>query len=292
MVQQNSMNAYEPPQALASRFVMVGDVRTHYLEAGQGESVILLHSAEYGGRADFSWRYNLDALAEHFHVYAPDLLGFGQTDKLYSFTNQEIFRIQHIRRFMDILGIEDAHFIGNSFSGGLIQRVASTNPTSWNIRSIISVSGGGNSPNNRYREILNGYDGSREHMREILKVLFWDDSWWSDEMVDERWHASIEPGAWEAISAARLARPGLKRPFRSQQADVSNIKCPILVVGGDRDLLREPGCWEDLHRKIPHSELHIFTPSRHCPHIEHAAQFNRLAIDFLQRHSTGSFAAR
>ena len=284
MTQGSSISPSKSPPGIASRFAMVGDVRTHYLEGGQGDLVILLHSAEYGGRAEFSWRYNLGALAEHFHVYAPDILGFGRTDKLYSFTNQESFRIQHIRHFMETLCIPAAHFIGSSFSGGLIQRVATTRPTLWNIQSIISVNGGGNSPNNKYRQIMNSYDGTREHMREILKVLFWNERWWSDEMVEERWQASIEPGAWEAVSAARLTRPGMERPFRSEQVDVSKFQSPILIVGGDQDLLREPGCWEDLHRRIPHSGLQIFAPSRHFPHIEHAEQFNRLAIDFLQRH--------
>ena len=58
---------------------------------------------------------------------------------------------------------------------------------------------------------------------------------------------------------------------------------PTLVVGGDRDLLREPGCWEGLHRRIPGSELKVYSPARHCPHVEFAEDFNRLAIDFLTR---------
>lgn len=274
------------PPGITSRYVMVGDIRTHYLEGGQGEPVILLHSAEFGGRAEFSWRYNLGALAEHFHVYAPDMVGFGRTDKLYSFTDQWTLRVRHIRRFLETLCIPAAHFIGSSFSGGLIQRVATIRPMPWHIRSIISVSGGGYAPDNEYRRTLNNYDGTREQMREMLKVLFWDERWWADDIVEERWQASIEPGAWEAVAAARFARPGVDRPFVGERADVSKIECPILIVGGDRDLLREPGCWEDLHRRIPHSELHIFSPSRHMPQIEQAEEFNRIAIDFLQRHRT------
>ncbi|HXG37001.1 MAG TPA: alpha/beta fold hydrolase [Dehalococcoidia bacterium] len=273
------------PPGIASRFAMVGDIRTHYLEGGQGEAVVLLHSAEFGGRSEFSWRYNLAALAERFHVYAVDMVGFGRTDKLFSFTDQWGLRVRHIQRFLETLCIPAAHFIGNSFSGGLIQRVATMRPCPWNILSIISVSGGGHSPDNEYRRILNNYNGNREEMRRILQVLFWDERWWAEEIVEERWRASIEPGAWEAVAAARFGRPGHEKPFRSETADVSLIECPVLIVGGDQDLLREPGCWEDLHRRIPNSELHIFSPARHMPHIEFAEEFNRLAIDFLRRHS-------
>ena len=70
------------PPGVASRYVMVGDIRTHYLEAGEGEPLLLIHSAEFGGRAEFSWRYNIAALAERYHVYAPDIVGFGRSSML------------------------------------------------------------------------------------------------------------------------------------------------------------------------------------------------------------------
>ena len=95
----------------------------------------------------------------------------------------------------------------------------------------------------------------------------------------------MEPGAWEAIAAARLSPPGKLKGFAGERGDASQIKAPVLLCGGDQDLLREPGVWQELHAKIPGSELKIFSPARHCPHIEFADEFNRLAIDFLKRHS-------
>ena len=277
------------PPGVASRFVRVDGVDTHYLEAGTGERqrepLILLHSAEYGGRAEFSWRYNIAALAERFHVYAPDMVGFGRTEKIFNWSDRAGFRVRHIRAFMDLLGIESAHFMGNSFGGSLIHTIASQETPAWNMRSIVTSAGGGNAPDNDARKVLTDYDGSRDGMREILKVLFYDPRWWSEELVEERWRASIEPGAWEAVAAARLAVPGREKGFGSERGDVSQIRVPTLIVGGDRDLLREPGCWEDLHRRIPGSELIVFSPARHCPQIEFAGEFNRLAIDFLRRHS-------
>src|SRR5687768_2047202 len=93
------------PPGVHSRFVRVGPFRVHYLEAGRGEPVVLLHSAEFGGRAEFSWRYNIGPLAEHFHVFAPDMLGFGYTDKIYDFGDPYTFRIRFIRDWMETLCI-------------------------------------------------------------------------------------------------------------------------------------------------------------------------------------------
>ena len=275
------------PPGVKSRYVQVGPLRAHYLEAGEGEPVVLVHSAEFGGRAEFSWRYNIGALGEHFHVLAPDMLGFGYSEKIYNFTDPAGFRVQFIRDWMDTLCIPSAHFIGNSFGGSLILTVAASRPVAWNIRSIVTSSGGGFAPVNEARSTLNDYDGSRDWMRRILQVLFWDERWWSDEEVEERWRASIEPGTWSATAAARLVLPGLPRAAPPERPDYANVTVPTLITGGNEDLLREPGTWEDLNRTIPGSELHVFSPARHCPHIEFADEFNRLAIDFIERHRTG-----
>jgi hypothetical protein len=84
-------------------YVNVDGIRTHYLEAGDEHrgkrpSVLLLHSAEFGGCAEFTWEHNLTPLGKEFHVLAPDLLGFGLTDKVFDFGGQFEKRITHIRQ--------------------------------------------------------------------------------------------------------------------------------------------------------------------------------------------------
>jgi pimeloyl-ACP methyl ester carboxylesterase len=271
------------PAGVSSRFVRVGPFLVHYLEAGAGEPLVLMHSAEFGGRSWFSWRHNIVALARHFHVFAPDMLGFGLTDKVYSFTDPAGFRVRFIRDWMETLCIPSAHFMGNSFGGSLILTVAASRPVAWNIRSIVTSSGGGYAPVNEARSILNDYDGSRDWMRRILQVLFWDERWWFEEHVEERWRASLEYGTWSATAAARLVTPGVPRATPPERPDYGNVEIPTLITGGKEDLLREPGTWELLHRQIPGSELHVFSPARHCAHIEFADQFNDLALDFLTR---------
>ena len=68
-----------------SCFVEVDGIRTHYLEAGGGDPVVLLHSGEFGGCAELSWEYMIPHLAPHFRVIAPDWLGFGGTAKIHDF---------------------------------------------------------------------------------------------------------------------------------------------------------------------------------------------------------------
>lgn len=263
-----------------SRFLDVDGVRTHYLEAGEGRPLVLLHGGEFGASAELSWRNNIDALAERFHVYAPDMLGYGETDKLHSFTDPSGLRVRHIAAFCRTLFIERAHFVGNSYGGSLLLRVATSESEPWPIERLILVSAGGNVPLNEHRETLLSYDGSFDHMRRILQVLFYDESLWSDERVAE-WHrSSLLPGAWESLAAARLAPPGREQPWRPERSQ-GVCTYPTLIVAGEDDVLREPGYADELAQEIPDSQVEVFPRARHCPHIEHADRFNRLALEFL-----------
>ncbi|MGZ8500793.1 MAG: alpha/beta fold hydrolase, partial [Candidatus Binatia bacterium] len=106
--------------AYQHRTIVVGDIKTHFLEAGNGPDLVLLHGGEYGASAEITWRYNIETLSKTFHVIAPDTLGWGQTDKLYSFSDPAGLRIKHLQRFLESLVIGKAFFVGNSAGGGLV----------------------------------------------------------------------------------------------------------------------------------------------------------------------------
>ena len=121
------------------KYISVDGIRTHYFEAGESHrgkkpSMLLLHSAEYGGAAEFSWEFNLPALGRHYHVLAPDHLGFGLTDKIFDFNGQFDRRITHIRRFIEVMGVGPVHVMGSSMSGGLSLTVAARKQPDWPMR--------------------------------------------------------------------------------------------------------------------------------------------------------------
>jgi pimeloyl-ACP methyl ester carboxylesterase len=264
------------------RTIEVNRIETHYLEAGEGFPVVLVHSGEFGASAELSWRFNISSLARHFHVYAPDMVGFGLTEKLHHFTGASEFRIRHLQGFCRTLSIGRAHFVGSSYGGSLILRVAAgSDPIAWPIDRIIVISGGGAVPMNEHRETLLSYDGTREHMRRILQVLFYSSSWWAPPMLED-WHSSsMVPGAWQCAAAARLALPGKTSPWRPESSNPGLVQSPTLVVGGAEDYLREPGYASDLAASLPFGRAHTFAASRHFSHIEHATHFNELALDHL-----------
>ncbi|MDR7076811.1 pimeloyl-ACP methyl ester carboxylesterase [Neobacillus niacini] len=104
-------------------------------------------------------------------MYAIDMVGFGFTDKLFSFDNPQLLRVNHIWDFMQLMCIDEASFIGNSFGGGFILSIASENNPVLKIKKIITVSGGGPLDPSAF-EILNNYDCTEEYMKKILDLLY------------------------------------------------------------------------------------------------------------------------
>jgi len=267
----------------ASKFVEYEGLRTHYWEAGKGFPLVLLHSGEFGGSAELSWEWNLPALAQHFRVIAPDWIGFGMSAKVFSFDDMIGLRIRHIGGLLKTLKIACAHFIGNSMGGGVLARVAAMDEPCWPIERMVLASAGGFAPVNEARQVLNSYDGSREHMNRILQTTLLISPLRSDDAYLERRHRlSLVPGSWECTAAARFRRPGVKMRER-EETNYRNIKRLTLIVAGGKDPLREPGYAKGLQAEIQGSELVVFEDAAHFPHIDFPERFNKVVIEFLSR---------
>jgi 2-hydroxymuconate-semialdehyde hydrolase len=273
------------PRCWVSRFVDVDGVRTHYLEAGDAERVVvLLHSGEFGASAELCWEHNIAALAEHFRVVAPDWLGFGETDKLHDFNSKSDRMLRHMAAFTRVLAIEAAFFVGASMGATrLVEEAARARPR-LPIEALVLVSGGGFVPDNAHRRALLDYDGTPDGMRAILRACFAGDRWADDDAyVARRVRSSLRPGAWEAVAAARLKAPNVppRRNFgRPDATPYEQVAVPTLALAGANDRLREPGYHHALER-IPGARVVVVPDAGHLLHIERPAEFNALAVEFL-----------
>jgi 2-hydroxymuconate-semialdehyde hydrolase len=264
------------------QLVDVGGIRSHYLEAGAGSTIVLLHSGEYGASAELCWERVIGPLGEHHHVIAPDWLGFGESDRIYDFGSGSGRRLAHMTTLLETLGVNDALFVGNSMGGTALARVAASGEPSWPMSGIALISGGGYAPDNAARRATLDYDGTPEGMRRIMRVLFHDPTWaLREEYIERRVAASRAPGAWEVVSAARFKAPWI--PARSQfgQPDTTpyeQISVPALVIAGAEDCLREPGYAGELAARIPDCRLAVYDECGHMPNLEHP---ERVVADLL-----------
>jgi pimeloyl-ACP methyl ester carboxylesterase len=255
-------------------YVVVDGIRTHYLAAGEGTPLVLLHSGEFGATAELSWEYLVGDLAKRHRVIAPDWLGFGETDLIHDFTSKRGRMLAHLTRFLEVVDVQKADFVGNSMGASFLIHDAAVNPGRLPIDKLISISGGGFVPANEDRAALLDYDGSLPWMKRVVRSLVEDPLWYEDdEYVARRHELSIRPGAWESIAVSRFKAPFVPERSDYGQADTTpyeNIQSPTLLIVGALDKLREPGYSDPLVERIPNVQRVILEDAGHCPNIEAA----------------------
>ena len=265
------------------RTIVVDGLTTHFLEAGEGDPVVLLHGGEFGVSAEIGWERLIPALSQHYRVLAPDMLGFGDSAKVVDFTDGRGMRIRHIARFCALLGIDSAHFVGNSMGAiNLLVDMTSESPV-LPVRSAVTICGGGEIQKNRHTTALYEYDATYEAMRAIVEALFFDAAYPADEAyVQRRYDSSIAPGAWESLAAARFRRPGLDAPSTpSSKRAYERIDVPVLVVEGAGDKLLPSGWAAEIAGQISDGRSAVVENAGHCPQIEQPDATAELLLAFF-----------
>ncbi|OBB21976.1 alpha/beta hydrolase [Mycolicibacterium peregrinum] len=262
----------------------VDGLTTGYLEAGSGDPVVLLHGGEFGVSAELGWERVIGALAEHYRVLAPDMLGFGESAKVIDFNDGRGMRIRHVARFCAELGVAGAHFVGNSM--GAINLLVDTTSEAPRlpVRSLTAICGGGEIQRNEHSAALYDYDATLDGMRRIVTALFADPAYPADDAyVQRRYASSIAPGAWESLAAARFRRPGLQPPaMPSSQRAYDRISVPTMIIEGDRDKLLPPGWAAEIAGQIAGARSAVIPGAGHCPQIEQPAALVEVLLEFLK----------
>lgn len=264
--------------------VLVDGLTTSYLQAGQGDPIVLLHGGEFGADAALGWEATIDALASRYRVLAPDMLGFGGSAKVVDFTDGRGMRIRHIARFCDVMGVAAAHFVGNSMGAINLLVDATSDKPVLPVRSLVAICGGGEIQRNEHVSALYDYDATLEGMRRIVTALFADPSYPADDgYVRRRYESSIAPGAWESLAAARFRRPGLEPPpTPSSSRAYERITVPTLVIEGGADKLLPKGWAAEIAGQIAGARSAVIDGAGHCPQIEQPGAVNELLLNFFE----------
>lgn len=233
-------------QEFTVNMVKAGSFSTRYLEAGvAGKPVLmLLHDGAYGATAESSWRGLIAELGQEFHIFAPELLGWGGTDKAV-FLDRSPYagRLPHLADFVEAVGIDSALYVGSSFGGSLILRGAIEAGNPLRMRGGISISGTGGP----YREpagmqALAEFTPSLEAARELTQLII-GHLQGMDGQIEERYQGSLIPGHWECMAAPRLKNPSATRsPVEDTLLQqLAQVDMPLLLVEGRHDPLLESG---------------------------------------------------
>lgn len=274
------------------QIVKVGRRDIFFTEAGNGDPVVLLHGGGPGATGASNYTRNIDALAQHFRVIVPDMPGYGASSKDLDLSDPFGDLATAIRGLLDVLNIDKAHLVGNSYGGAAALRLALDRPDKVDRLILMGPGGIGTTralPTKGLNTLLGYYGGdgpSREKLADFIRnYLVFDAASVPDELVDLRYEASIQP---EVIANPPLRRPsGPGAPKTLWRMDLTRdrrlAKCQrsTLVVWGTDDKVNRPAGGTTLVETMPNCDLYLMANTGHWAQWEQADRFNDLAVSFL-----------
>jgi len=270
-------------------FIQVGRINTRFWALGDsGTPVLLLHGL--GDSADI-WQHNIKALAASHRVCAPDLIGFGFTDKPDIEYTPEVF-LHFIQDFLSACGIECFHLVGHSLGGGLALKYALTHLG--RVEKLILVSSASLGPEVTWPLRLSTLPflgpWTLHPTRRILSVFFrrlvYDPNVITDDFVDLRYRLLLPRENRRALLKVlrslltlRGVRPHLLNPVLTNLGRIQN---PTLIIWGTHDRILPLSHAYRAKAEIPGATLHIFEKCGHMPNFEYPGKFNDLVTAFLE----------
>lgn len=281
------------PIEVQNSWLTVDDLHIHCLVAGEsGSPVILLHGAGLDS-ATLSWGEVIGPLSAKHRVFAPDLPGYGQSDKpaiQYTMDYYTTF-LDHL---MDALHLEQASLVGLSMGGGIALGLTLRSPA--RVEKLVLVDTYGIQDKAAAHRLSYLYvhlpyldelsywllGRSRSMVRWSLLVgLIYNPRRLSDELVDKVYQAAHEPGAGRAFITMQrndMLWHGLHTNFTNR---LHEITVPTLIIHGAEDTAVPLAYAQRAHSLIKNSELYIMQECRHWPQREKPEEFNRVVSNFL-----------
>lgn len=263
------------------RRVRTGGFETNVHDVGSGAPVLLIHGSGPGVSAWANWRLVIPALAKEHRVIAPDMVGFGYTDRPAGIQYGMDTWVQQALDLLDALGLDQVDLVGNSFGGALAMALAIRAPQ--RVRRLVLMgSVGVPFAITEGLDAVWGYEPSFEAMRGIMDYFAWSRELVSDELAELRYQASIRPGFQESFAAMFPApRQRWVDAMTSREADIRALPHETLIIHGREDKVIPLSNSLTLAEWIANAQLHVFGHCGHWTQIEHNARFNRLVGDFL-----------
>ncbi|MEK9736400.1 MAG: alpha/beta fold hydrolase [Candidatus Nanopelagicales bacterium] len=245
-----------------------------------GGTVLLIHGSGPGVSAWANWRLTIPFLAEKFRVIAPDMVGFGYTERSVP-TYDLATWTRHAVGVLDALEIDHAHVVGNSFGGSLALSLAIHHRE--RVRRI-GLMGAVGVPFDITPglDAVWGYQPSVQAMADLLRLFTATPIEAIDELAVLRYRASVQPGFQESFAAMFPApRQRWVDAMTHREEDIAALRNPTIIFHGREDQIIPLSNSLRLFELIPNAQMHLFGQCGHWTQIEHAEDFNRILADFL-----------
>lgn len=277
------------PIPIDQYFTLASGHRLHYTAVGQPRSdrpsILCLHGGGPGASGYSNFRKNLPAFAANgYHALAPDLLGFGLSDKPEDIDYSSTLHVQAMRELVEGLGLETVVPIGNSLGGSVALEYTFAHPDSVPVL-ILMAPGGVVDPKTFWGQTEGGRalaafaslpagDRQEAGFREVLSLLVHSPSDISEEVVAERW----------PIARSQPSRVFTSVSIQPTWEYLHQLHCPVLCFWGGNDRFLPASQALVLLEQAPRVKVVISNEAGHWYMLEQPDDFNREVIDFLGVH--------
>ena len=287
---------------LKAKFIEVDGIRTRYIDAGEGETIVLFHGGNFGSPhgADCAadWNLNFDGLSGQCRVIAVDKIGQGYTDNPRTdgeYSMESVVR--HALRFLEVLDLGDCHIVGHSRGAYLTCRMTLEDPS--RIKSNIMVDTATLGPGQGRNHIVFADTPqpflSRESQRWVMERYSYNPKCVTEDWLDELMRVAALPKYQESVE--KMEQQGLEQrvflPSHGRQKAETfdwlmerGTGRPNLLIWGFNDPTAtvDQGfvLFDIVSHKEPRTEMHVFNESGHFTYREHPEAFNRLVLDYVK----------
>jgi len=257
--------------------------RVAFREEGSGDPMILVHG--WTG-SSYDWNRLIPLLSQQYRVAAPDLPGFGLSNKPRIDYSIDAYTAL-ISSFADALGMDRFHLAGNSMGGHISAAFALRHPA--RVKSLTLVDSAGVSEGAPWIFKAGRWPGLVYLLLRFTPLFvfniyyrragpYHDSSFLTPEDIKGHYHSY--GNAEGAYAAARCLKNIIHDPAAQLDDRLGEIKVPTLVVWGEFDPMLSKRMGRAMQSRIPDADMAVIPGAGHCPQEEKPEDLARLLIDF------------
>ena len=274
-------------------FVAINGWRVHYEAKGHDPPILLLHGIP---TSSFIWRKQIDALSRHYRVYAPDLLGWGLSDKPSNFDYRIDSYAELINDFLSELGVENVVLGVHDLGGAIGLTFLARHPEK--VSRLIILDTFAYLPSSKklpwrvlygflYKLPLVGNSFNRliwnmttKRTDTFVTLAFHDKKLVTEDLVQKYRELNKET---RLTDLNVLMANGIDGITSAVEENSLKVKVPTLILWAEQDMLFPPSAAEKLHKNIAGSILRTIPDCGHFLQEEKPDQVNQYILDFLRR---------